>query len=91
MVEAEITFVDLENLFNLVEKLIKHLINYVIKNNENDLNYLDNYKKNKDSEDKKIISKLKSIVDQNFKRVSYKEVIKILEANNQNFVFNQIK
>jgi len=88
MVESEMTFTDLERVIDLAENLIKYVINYVLDNSSVELKYLESYdKKNK----KEIISKLKKIVDESFKKIDYNEVIKILEKNKENFVFNNIK
>ncbi len=88
MIEPEMAFVDLEKIINLAERLIKYVINYALDNNGYELKYLEDYEeKNK----KKIISKLKKIVDREFKKVDYEEVIKILEKNKENFTFSNIK
>ena len=88
MIEPEMAFADLEKIINLAERLIKYVINYALDNNGHELKYLESYEeKNK----KKIISKLKKIVDREFKKVDYEEVIKILEKNKENFTFSNIK
>ncbi len=88
MIEPEMAFADLETIINLAEKMIKYVINYVLGNNSIELKYLEDY----DKENKKeIISKLRKFSAANFKKVDYNEVIKILEKNRENFVFNDIK
>ena len=88
MVEPEMVLADLEKITDLAERLIKYIISYILDNNHLELKYLENY----DKENKKeIISKLKKIIDKGFKKIDYNEVIKILEKNKKNFVFNNIK
>ena len=90
MVEPEMVFSDLEAITNLAERLIKYAINYVLDKNNYELEYLENYEKDKENK-KKIISKLKNIASEKFKKIEYSEVIKILEKSKKNFVFNDIK
>jgi len=88
MVEPEMTFADLNDILNLAEELIKYVINYVLDNNSPELKYLENY----DKENKKeIVSKLKKIVDNQFKKVDYAQALEILKVKKENFVFNDIK
>ena len=88
MVEAEMIFIDLNEIINLAERLIKYVINYTLNNNGSELKFLENYhEENK----KELIDKLKKIAAANFKKIDYEEAIEILEKNKKNFVFNDIK
>ena len=88
MVEPEMAFADLNDILNLAEELIKYVINYVLNNNSPELKYLESY----DKENKKeIISKLKKIVDNQFKKVDYAQALEILKVKKENFIFNDIK
>jgi len=88
MIEPEMTFTDLDRVINLAERLIKYVINCVLDNNSIELKYLENY----DKENKKeIISKLKRILDADFRRVDYGESIEILKKSKKKFVFDNIK
>jgi asparaginyl-tRNA synthetase len=95
MVEAEIAFADLEETTNVVEGLIKHVINCVLDNNNDELEYLENHEENKESKKKEtkkeIISKLKKIAGEEFKKIDYNEAIKILKKNKENFIFDNIQ
>jgi asparaginyl-tRNA synthetase len=87
MVEPEMVFADLDKIINLAERLIKHVINYILDNNGTELKYLENY----DKENKKeIINKLKKIVNQQFKRIDYTQALEILKVEKENFIFNDI-
>jgi asparaginyl-tRNA synthetase len=88
MVEPEMAFTDLERITNLAEALIKYVINYVLNNDNDELEYLENY--NKENK-KEIIDKIKKIATTDFKKIDYGETIKILEKNKENFAFNDIK
>jgi len=88
MVEPEMAFADLEEITNLTERLIKYVISYVLDNNNSELKYLENYDA---KNSKEIISKLKKITGERFKKIAYSEAIKILEKNKENFAFNDIK
>jgi len=80
-------FADLDKIINLAERLIKHVINYILDNNSTELKYLENY----DKENKKeIINKLKKIVDQQFTRIDYTQALEILKVKKENFIFNDI-
>ena len=85
MIEPEMVFADLDKITDLAERLIKYVVNQVLENNLNELEYLE---KNKEKE---IINKLKKITSEEFKKVDYNEIIKILEKNKENFVFDDIK
>ena len=81
MIEPEVAFMDLAGNMDLAEDFMKS----VLKNNKTDLEFLD--KRLLDEEkrlpqaqrsDMSLIEKIKFVVDNNFKRVSYTEAIDIL-------------
>ena len=88
MVEPEITFTDLTQVINLAEKMLKYVINCVLENNLNELKFFESYEPEKKKE---IISKLKKIAGEEFKKIDYNEAIKILEKSKEKFIFNNIK
>ncbi|MCE8168446.1 MAG: asparagine--tRNA ligase [Candidatus Moeniiplasma glomeromycotorum] len=88
MVEPEMAFTDLSGIINLAEKMIKYIINYALKNNDPELKFLENY--NKENK-KEIINKLKKVASTDFKKIDYEEVVKMLEKNKENFIFNKIE
>ncbi|RHZ36515.1 asparagine--tRNA ligase [endosymbiont GvMRE of Glomus versiforme] len=88
MVEPEMAFTNLVEIIDLAEKMVKYVINFVLDNNNAELKFLENY----DKENKKeIISKLKNIATNYFKRINYTQAIEILKVSQENFVFNDIK
>lgn len=91
MIEPEVAFNDLDANMDLAEDFIKYIIGYVLENCEDDLRFLEqrllDEEKNKPQAERSemsLIEKLKFVVDNNFKRVSYTEAIDILKASKPN-------
>ena len=91
MIEPEVAFMDLEGNMDLAEDFLKSVIEYVLQNNIEDLkflgNRLSNEEKSKPQNERSpmgLIEKLKFIVENNFKRVSYSEAIDILRNSKPN-------
>jgi len=85
MIEPEVAFNDLEDNMNLAEDFIKHLIAYVMKNNIDDLQFLDTRLAEEEKQlptEKRsglgLIEKLKFVVENGFERITYTEAIDIL-------------
>ncbi|WP_273565615.1 asparagine--tRNA ligase [Maribacter halichondriae] len=85
MIEPEMAFYDLDANMDLAEDFIKNVIRYVLDNCQEDLAFLE--KRLLDEEKTKpqiersempLIEKLKFIVENNFKRLTYTEAIEIL-------------
>lgn len=85
MIEPEMAFAELATIVSLAENLVKNVVKYILDNNANDLELLESYHQ------KQVINKLRNLLELNFKKVKYAEVIEILEKNKHNFVFNDIK
>lgn len=79
MIEPEMAFIDLDGLMDEEEKLLKYIIEYVLKHAKDEYEFLNKFV------DKDLIERLQKIVDANFKRISYEEAIKILVENNNQF------
>ena len=91
MIEPEVAFLDLAGNMDLAEDFMKSIITYVLDNNKEDLEFLD--KRLLDEEKSKpqaersemsLIEKLKFVVDNKFKRVTYTEAIDILRNSKPN-------
>ncbi|HHC80807.1 MAG TPA: asparagine--tRNA ligase [Flavobacteriia bacterium] len=85
MIEPEVAFNDLDANMDLAEDFIKSVINYVLENCLDDLTFLDKRFAKEEStkpaqqrSEFSLLEKLKFVVDNNFKRVSYTEAIDIL-------------
>ncbi len=91
MIEPEVAFMDLAGSMDLAEDFMKSVIAYVLEHNADDIAFLD--KRLFDEEKTKpqaqrseltLLEKLKFVVDNNFKRVSYTEAIDILRNSKPN-------
>lgn len=91
MIEPEMAFYDLDANMDLAEDFIKEVLKYVLEHCEDDLMFLE--KRLLDEEKSKpqaersemaLIEKLRFVVDNNFKRVSYTEAIDILRNSRPN-------
>jgi asparaginyl-tRNA synthetase len=85
MIEPEMAFYDLEDNMNLAEEFIKYLIEYVMKQNEQDLQFLDQRLQEEEKslpQDKRseltLLQKLNFVISNNFERITYTEAISIL-------------
>ena len=91
MIEPEVAFMDLAGNLDLAEDFIKSVINDVLENCKDDLAFLDQRltqeeksKPQAQRSEMSLLSKLKFVVDNNFKRVSYTEAIDILRNSKPN-------
>ena len=80
-IEPEVAFCDLEGIMDIAEELMKYVIKYVLKHAKDEMKYLDEFVENG------LIKKLTKVTKESFKRVTYKECIKILQESKQDFVF----
>ena len=85
MIEPEVAFMDLAGNMDLAEGFMKSIISHILENNKEDLAFLeqrlvqeDKSKPQAERSDMTLTEKLKFVVDNNFKRVSYTEAIDIL-------------
>ena len=91
MIEPEVAFMDLAGNMDLAEDFMKSVLGYVLKHNREDLEFLENRlldeEKSKPQAERSpmsLIEKIKFVVDNNFKRVSYTEAIDILKNSKPN-------
>lgn len=91
MIEPEVAFMDLDGNMDLAEAFMKSVLNYVLEHNREDLEFLEqrllDEEKTKPAADRSemsLIEKIKFVVDNNFKRVSYTEAIDILKDSKPN-------
>ena len=81
MVEPEIAFADLDDNMILAEAMLKHIINYVLENAPEEMNFFNSFV------DKGLLDRLHNVVSSEFARATYTEAIEILEKNNEKFDF----
>lgn len=81
MVEPEIAFCDLQMDIDLAEKFLKSLVNHALTNCQEDLNLFEKFI------DKNLRSRLETVINHSFARISYSEAIKILGESGRTFEF----
>jgi asparaginyl-tRNA synthetase len=91
MVEPEVAFMDIHGNMDLAEDFMKSVIGYVLENNKEDLEFLeqrliqeDKSKPQAERNEMTLTDKLRFVVDNNFKRVTYTEAIDILRNSKPN-------
>ncbi|MGS2762832.1 asparagine--tRNA ligase [Sinomicrobium sp. M5D2P9] len=91
MIEPEVAFMDLDGDMDLAEDFIKYVIRYALENCKDDLEFLEKRlldeektKPQNERSDMPLTEKLRFILDNNFKRVSYTEAIDILRDSKPN-------
>jgi asparaginyl-tRNA synthetase len=72
MIEPEMAFYDLNDNMDLAEDFIKYLIRYALENCIDDLEFLNNMI------DKALLERLRFVVNNEFKRMTYTDAVKIL-------------
>ena len=81
MIEPEIAFADLEDDMNLIEDLVKYCIEYVLENAPEEMKFFN------ERIDTTLLEKLESLVQSEFKRMTYTEAIDLLEKVNDRFEY----
>ena len=80
-IEPEVAFCDLEGIMDISEELMKYVINYTLEKCPDELAFLDKNAENG------LIEKLKTVINNDFVRVTYKECIDILKKAENDFEF----
>ena len=81
MIEPEIAFADLEDDMELAEAMIKYIIQYVLENAPEEMNFFNSFV------DKGLLERLNHVINSEFGRVTYTEAIELLEKHNDNFEY----
>lgn len=79
MIEPEIAFADLTDDMELAEDMLKFVINYVLENAPEEMEFFNSFV------DKGLIERLNNIINSDFARVSYTEAIEILKKAGDRF------
>jgi len=80
-VEPEVAFCDLDGIMDIGEAVLKYVIKYVLKHAKDEMKFLD------EKVEKGLIKKLRKVLKEPFKRVTYKECIDILKQSKIDFEF----
>ena len=81
MIEPEMAFADLEDDMALAESMIKYIINYVLENAPEEMQFFNSFV------DKGLIERLQHVASSDFARVTYTDAVNILEKHNNEFEY----
>ncbi|MBO7268223.1 MAG: asparagine--tRNA ligase [Bacteroidales bacterium] len=81
MVEPEMAFYEIQDNMDLAEDFIKYCVKYAVENCMDDLKFLN------DMFDKELISRLESVINTEFVRLTYTEGVDILLKSGEKFEF----
>ena len=73
MIEPEVAFCDLEQDMDIMESMLKYVVNYVLENCPEEMQFFDSFV------EKGLIEKLTKLVNSEFTRIDHKDVITILK------------
>jgi len=79
MIEPEMAFCDLADDMDIAEAMLKYVINFVLENAPEEMEFFNTYV------DKGLIERLKHVASSDFGRVTYTEAIDILSKHNNKF------
>lgn len=79
MIEPEIAFADLKDNMELAEEMVKYIINYVLENAPEEMQFFSNFI------DKGLLDRLNNIVNSDFGCITYTEAIDILKKSGVQF------
>ena len=85
MIEPEVAFMDINGNMKLAEDFLKYILSYIVKNNIEDLKFLENrligeekQKPKNERSELTLIEKLKFVIENEFKIITYTEAFEIL-------------
>lgn len=81
MIEPEICFADLKDDMDLAENMLKYVINYVLENCPEEMEFFNNFI------DKGLLERLNNVVNSEFGRITYTDAVKELEKYNDEFEY----
>jgi len=91
MIEPEVAFNDLLDNMNLTEEFLKYICQYVMDNCADDLNFLNDREVQEQSQKPQnerneltLVERLKFVINNDFKRLTYTEAIDVLKNSNHN-------
>ena len=81
MIEPEMAFADLNDNMILAENMLKYIINYVLENAPEEMEFFNKFV------DKGLIERLRHVAESDFAHVTYTDAIAILEKHNDEFEY----
>ncbi len=83
MIEPEIAFADLEDDMELAEDMIKYIINYVLENAPEEMEFFNSFV----DKEHGLLDRLKHVAGSDFGRITYTEAVETLEKYNDSFEY----
>lgn len=81
MMEPEIAFADLDVNMDVIEEMIKYIVNYVRENAKEEMEFFNKFV------DKELFARLDTLVNNQFDRITYTEAIEILKNAKRDFEY----
>ena len=81
MIEPEMAFCDLQGNMDLAEEMIKYVINYVLQECPEEMEFFNKFM------DKGLLERLDNIVNSDFERITYTEAVDILKKSGEDFQY----
>lgn len=81
MIEPEIAFADLKDVIKLSEDMVKYIIKFVLENAPDEMKFFNDFI------DNGLLERLNSVVNSEFKVMTYTEAIEILKSSKENFKY----
>ena len=81
MIEPEMAFADLKDNMDVAEDMIKYIINYVLENAPEEMEFFNKFI------DKGLMDRLDNIVSSDFERITYTEAVELLQKSGEKFQY----
>ena len=81
MIEPEMAFCDLQGDMDIAEDMIKYIINYVLENCPEEMDFFNRFV------DKELLDRLHNIVSSDFERITYTQAVEILKESGRKFEY----
>ena len=81
MIEPEMAFADLKDDMELAEDMLKYLIQYILENAPEEMEFFNNFV------DNTLLDRLNNVINSDFGRITYTEAVKVLEKYNDQFEY----
>ena len=82
MIEPEMAFTDINGNMDMAEAMIKHIINYVLENNRDEIEFFNKFV------DKGLLERLENVRTSDFERITYTEAVEKLKESGEKFDFS---
>ena len=84
MIEPEVAFCDLDGIMDVMEDMLKYVVKYVLDKCKDEMEFLDSFV------EKGLLDKLNNVLDNDFHRIDYEDIIKLLQDSKKDFDFKPV-